>query len=180
MKILRMEDKYVSKAKSTYIYLLGSSNWLLLHEIKNSTFSKVYDYLTTHVKSLDYMIMSINYLYRNMIYTLFPCAKVVISKKEMINFYESVLGIGHKVYEEAAITFHYMSQEEKPHYLENFIYHFYEQEDKYQALRLYEEWQTNIPLNNKNIYKILRTIECFSEEIFNYFDYKDLIGEVAE
>lgn len=183
MKILRIEDKYMNKTKSTYIYLLLNNNWLLLDEIKNSTIKKVWDYFINHIKNLDCVIISLNYIYRNMIYSIYPYAKVIIDRKEIICFYESVLGIGHKAYEEAAITFHSMSKDDnlyRNNSIEQFIYHFYDQEYKKQAINLYEQWQLIIPLNDKKIYKILRTIECFYDEILNYFEYKKIIKEDIE
>lgn len=178
-----MEDKYVNKNKSTYIYLLLSNKWLLLHEIKNSTQSKIYHYFITHIKRVDCIIIGIHYLYRNMIYSLYPCAKIIINKQEIICFYENILGIQTKAYEEAAITsFPTVKEEqlEKSDNIEHFIYYFYEQEYKKQAIKLYENWQLIIPLNDKKIYKILRTIECFYEEILNYFEYKNIIKEATE
>ncbi len=173
-----MEDKYVSKKKSTYIYLLSNHKWLLLHEIKDSTHSKIYHYFITHIKNVDYIVIGLHYLYRSMIYSLYPYAKVIINKQEIIYFYENILGIQRKAYEEAAITSLPTIKEDqldKNSNIEFFIYCFYEQENKIQANKLYEEWQLNIPLNDKKIYKILRTIEGFYKEIFNYFEYKNII-----
>lgn len=125
-------------------------------------------------------IMGFNQPLRNTIYALFPDVKIIISPLSVKNMIGNCLD--NNIYmweleEEIAIGLEENFTLDKKELVYNIIYG---SQTKAEAIESYKEWQSYIPLGIKAYHHIIRKIDFYYDEVFNYFDYKGNISSIGK
>ncbi|MHC1747785.1 MAG: hypothetical protein AB9856_05245 [Cellulosilyticaceae bacterium] len=129
----------------------------------------LYDFFKTLATTIDAAIISFHQPYRNTLYAIFPNIRITIFKSEVISLFDTTLQDEEGWYSEIAASSEDIDDPDSSNQLTNFINYFYACSSRDEALRCYETWQAYIPLNNKKIYRLVRIMEFYNEEILNYF-----------
>lgn len=129
---------------------------------------------------VDIAILDLYRPYIDLFYTLYPEVLVCVSPYTIKRLFEQGrINTEEKTYfiEEVAATIDYpAAKPDESNILEAFITLFYGSKNQDEALALYELWQTYIPLNVPKVYRLVRTIEFYKNEIFNYFELKKALA----
>lgn len=160
---------------NSHIYKLGEQHILdILPNTKQST-------LYTHIEAIgaqyniDMAIIGFHQPLRNTIYSLFPCVDIIIHPQYVIQMIEKQIGCTDcEAYLdwEIAVGLEEGIGLKKSELLSEIMY---TSKTKKEAIERYIEWQIQAPLNIKWYHHIIRTIDFYYDEVFNYFDFKDIV-----
>lgn len=128
-------------------------------------------------------IISFNQPLREIVYSLFPGAMIIINPKDVLDMMNSHLGDvattlkGDKG-EEVAVTL----EEDRLFAFENPItcQSIYSCYTKQEAMFYYRKWQSHVPLGIKSFHHVIRKIDFYYDEVFNYFDFKNFVIKLRE
>lgn len=144
----------------------------ILGEIPKGGSIALYGHLCT-IRSkynIKLVIMDFNQPLRNAIYSIFPSASIMIHPVEVIQMINKHLGsiesidpINNSIEEIAAAI-----EEESPLTI-------YDYSTKAEAIYYYRQWQGDVPLGIESFHNVIRTIDYFHEEIFNYYQLKNIL-----
>lgn len=138
----------------------------------------LYEYLTIIKQEHDIRlaIMDFNHLLRNALYCVFPDVTIIIQPLEVMKMISNYLGCAessHDQEQEIAAGI-----EEKQLIIPTRsclgIYNYH---TKAEAIHYYRQWQGNVPMGIKCFHNVIRTIDYYHEEIFNYFELQNIIQE---
>ncbi len=171
MYLLKQMFNPIEKLDDLWIYEFHSNKWQLTQIIKIRTKKHLSVQLRNIACRLDYAVIEMSQPYRNTFYYLYPDIKIIINKSELVSLFHTTIEERTEVFDEAAAAVEnasiYNRLNRDWHY---FIEEFYKMPSKEEAIKLYELWQTYVPLNNKKISRFIRTMEFYFDEIMNYFD----------
>lgn len=121
-------------------------------------------------------IISFNQPLREIIYSLFPGTMIIINPKDVLDMMNSHLGYGDAVLEgdeneEAAVALEedQLLTFEIPISCQS-MYNCYTRQE---AMFYYTKWQSYVPLGIKPFHHVIRKIDFYYAEVFNYFDFKN-------
>lgn len=141
--------------------------------------------LNEHFKSMkekytiDIAMMGLNHPLRNAVYTVFPKSTIIIEPsdvRKMISYYLEDFKITNSVNQEIAAGL-------EDDLLDGYelgcdcIYNYHTKEE---AIHYYRQWQADVPLGIEAFHHVITTIDYFYEEIFNYFELKDILGRKTD
>lgn len=110
--------------------------------------------------------------YRNVLYSIYPKIRLVIDDERLralfLEVEEEIEGGAYEA-EVAATQVDLEADQEVWLMPSSFITQFYAARCREDALSLYHWWQINIPIKQPGLYRYIRVIEYFDQEIFNYF-----------
>lgn len=132
-----------------------------------------YYFLVNNPLLIDYVIIGLNQPYRNTLYALYPGAKICINPQVIQRVFDEVLGIDYHFYEEVAAAGE-LECNDISMMTQKFIYDFYKQTSKEDARRLYRDWVSEMPLGIPWLYRLIRIMEFYMEEILVYFELKNI------
>lgn len=166
-----IEITTIDSPRETIVYNLTCNR---MHaRIASTRQEDFYYFLVNNPLLIDYVIIGLNQPYRNTLYALYPGAKICIRPHSIQDVFGEVLGIDDQFYEEVAVTgagvcndIFIMTHK--------FIHDFYKQTNKQNALDLYREWVSEMPLGIPWLYRLIRIMEFYMEEILMYFELKDI------
>ena len=157
--------------KQTVVYDLMRNK---LCSILPSTKQEVlYHYLLKYPDSIDYAIIELKQPYRNTLYALFPNIKVSIHRQSVEKLFTHTLGMYSTSYEEVAATQVVECQDEVID-VQQFVKAFYSYHTKEEALAYYHKWVSEVPLGINEVYRLIRIMEFYLDEILAYFELKQL------
>lgn len=165
MKIIEITT--IDSIRQTIVYDLTKHK--LYTRLPSTRQDDFYTFLKTYHLPIDYAIIEFNQPYRNTLYALYPEIKICISKRAVQELFLQTTQIGEELYEEVAVTAEEL-EEDFYLYTHSFIQAFYKQDSKEEAIKLYHEWTSRMPLGVPYLYRLIRIIEFYKEEILNYFD----------
>ncbi|MGL4738843.1 MAG: hypothetical protein ACRCW2_15420 [Cellulosilyticaceae bacterium] len=131
----------------------------------------LYQFLTIHRWEIEEAVIPPVGSYRNALRTLYPRARVLIDPDAL----RAVFGdendyVIFSAYEAEVAATHLCELEEEWFLSPSeFITQFYRAKCLEDARSLYDWWQINIPIQQPKLYRYIRLIEYFDQEIFNYF-----------
>ena len=171
MYLIKQMDNTSEHVDELRIYQMINHNWHFDKRIKVRNCTDLFEQLQTIPFPLDYAIIKLNKLYRNTLYYCFPQIKIIIDKPEVMTCFNRLLHQEKQAYEEVAATIEQgMMEEALKRDIGCFIKGFYARASKAEAIEFYELWQSDMPLNDKKISRLIRTMEFYLDEILNYFD----------
>lgn len=149
----------------------------ILSKLPRASCESLYDHLSAIAQeyTIEIAMMGFNHPLRNAVYIIFPKATVIINPldvEKMISHYLGKEQIISSALEEVAAGI-----EDQP--LENCqvgCQFMYDQKTKKEAMHYYRQWQGDVPLGIKSFYHVIKTIDYYYEEIFNYFEFKDILS----
>lgn len=124
-------------------------------------------------------VMDFSQPLRNTVYALFPEAAITINPEDVMAMMRSYLGydlgLGN-VEEEIAAS---VEREVLAYREAEIIYpDIYSYETKQVAIYNYKQWQSCVPLGIKCFHHVIRTIDFYHQEVFNYFEFKGTIDRI--
>lgn len=119
-------------------------------------------------------IIGFNQPLREIIYALFPGAMIIINPRDVLGMMRAYLGDDDMALEgdeEVAIALEEdpLLAFESPISCQS-IYSCY---TKQEAMFYYRKWQSDVPLGIKSFHHIIRKIDFFYAEVFNYFEFRN-------
>ncbi len=134
-----------------------------------------YEHLSTlgQKYTIEIAVMGFDHHLRNAVYIIFPKARVIINPldvEKMINHYLGTNQAISTALEELAAGI-----DDQPEACERGCQSIYDKKTKKEAIDYYRQWQGDVPLGVKSFYDIIRTIDYYYEEVFNYFEFKDAL-----
>lgn len=164
-----IEITTIDSPKETIIYNLTRNK--LCTRIASTRQEDFYNFLIRKPLDIDYAIIGLNQPYRNTLYALHPHVKICISPHIIQSVFDEVLGIDYCFYEEVAVTGEVEYQDISIS-TQKFIHDFYKQTNKQDALILYRTWVSEMPMGITWLYRLIRIMEFYMEEILIYFELK--------
>lgn len=169
--------------KKVYVYfhdnqLYNLENMSILDTFPNRQQTTLYRHLKALKQNytIKVAIINFNQPLREIIYSLFPEAMVIINPADvlkMMNFYlgdDSITLEGDKDQEIAvALEEDWLLAFKNPISCQN-IYRCY---TKQEAIFYYRRWQSYVPIGIKSFHHVIRKIDFYYTEVFNYFDFKN-------
>lgn len=156
--------------KSQTLTIIDMPSGSLIKTLKIMELGGFYHWLKFYEVPVPYIFVPFNEAYCEIIYILKPKTLLVISKEEVYSFFGFFLGTDVTDFmEEAAATFEVEDKYLGNYDLNHFLARFYDAHSKEEALKIYNEWQEFIPLNDEGLCKILEVLEYYLDEILNYF-----------
>lgn len=166
MQGLKLKQNFESQTLS----IIETTSGSIIKTLRITELGAFYHWLKFYEAPVDYILVPFAEAYCEIIYILKPKALMIISKEELYKFLRCFLGADSIDFmEEAAATFERSDGEKGSCDLGDFLARFYEANSKEEALRIYNQWQELIPLNNEALYRILEVMEYYLDEILNYF-----------
>lgn len=123
----------------------------ILGKLPSGSSEALYKYLYKMAESytIEIAIMGFNHPLRNAVYTVFPKAIIIIDPLDVDQMISHYLG--------AQEIINGATEEVAAH--------------------SYRQWQGEVPLGVKSFHHVIRTIDYYYEEIFNYFKYKEVLSK---
>jgi len=152
----------------------------LLDTFPNKQQKTLYEHLENMKQNyvIQVAIISFNQPLREVIYALFPGVMIIINPRDvlgMMNFYlgydDITLEGGEEEEVAVALEEDWLLAFEIPMSCQN-IYNCY---TKQEAMFYYRKWQSYVPLGIKSFHHIIRKIDFYYVEVFNYFDFKNIL-----
>lgn len=124
-------------------------------------------------------VISFNQPLREILYSLFPQIIIIIDPECVARMMDSYLGynlgIGN-VHEEIAATV-VGGDSSLDQMVQISCQDLYTYKTKKQAMTYYHTWQGYVPLGIKCFHHVIRMIDFYYDEVFNYFDFKSIIDK---
>lgn len=159
--------------KKTVVFGIQGISFCRIFEVLSQR--ELYAFLKTLDITIDAAIISLHQPYRNTLYALFPKICITIFKLEVVGLFDEALQEDELWYSEIAASTETEEDINLSKQLVNFINYFYDCGNKKEATKWYETWQAYIPLNNKKVYRLVRIMEFYNEEILNYFEVEEVL-----
>jgi len=128
--------------------------------------------------SIQVAIINFNQPLREIIYSLFPKAIIIINPRDVLEMMNSYLGDDGITLEESkdeevavALEEDWLLAFKNPISCQS-IYSCY---TKKEAMFYYRKWQSYVPLGVKSFHHVIRKIDFYYVEVFNYFDFKSIL-----
>ncbi len=159
-----------------YIYSLEDLS--ILGELPKRNTMSLYDYfeIMKEEYNIRFAIMGFNHSLRNAIYSVFPNVSIIISPTDVIQMINSFIGCCEpdNVSEEeiaagvgdSTLIIH-----------ETACQGIYYNHTKKEAINYYRQWQGDVPLGTQSFHNVIRTIDFYYEEVFNYFEFKNIFAD---
>ena len=153
------------------VYKKRGTTWFQEDMFEISSAQAFYTHLKSAHLSLEYGIIHLETVYRNILYQLYPHIKIAIDESAMRQYVISILEGTSETYEEIAISLE-NGKDTVAGELLAFINMFYGAKEEREALLHYARWQYERPLNEKKLTRFERVMEFYLVEILNYFELK--------
>ncbi len=149
----------------------------ILGEIPKEDEIDIYKHLDSikEIYNLKLVIMDFNQPLRNGLYSIFPGIIIIIHPRYVIgminNYLNPIEGINDRQGEIAAavdnhqLTIHELGCQDM-----------YTSTSKEGAMNYYRQWQGDVPLGIDSFHNIITKIDYYYEEVFNYFDFKNIFA----
>ncbi|HHX59734.1 MAG TPA: transposase [Epulopiscium sp.] len=153
-----------------------------LVELPNGNARTLYEYLKRIKQeyNVKLAIIGLNNPLRNGIYSVFPNASIIIHPRYVIQMINTYLGCGGSVNKseaEIAAGIETGIEAGKLTIQEIGCQNMYDHQTKQEAIEYYRQWQGDVPLGIQSFYNVIRTIDDYHEEIFNYFEFKNIFNK---
>lgn len=131
----------------------------------------------------DYMIelavINFHQPLRNTIYALFPEVVITINPAEVMVMVASHLGYNHgltNTYEEIAAS----TEDGALASCKMGTNHpdIYNHKTQKEAIDSYKQWQSYVPLGVKGFHHVIRKIDFYHQEVFNYFRVRKIVDQI--
>lgn len=158
-----------------YIYnnkIYNIDDNLLIKDLTELDRTNLYKYFIKFKEKYNYdinlAIIDFNHEVRNALYSVYPDVMIIIHPSNVIKMANKYLDNDQYL---GAV------QEELAAGLEIDSHNIYMFNSKLEATAYYKEWQGYVPLGIQGFHDLILTIDYYYEEIFNYFDFKDIINK---
>ncbi len=148
----------------------------ILSELPKESTKALYEHLSMVQEdyTIEMAVMGLNHPLRNALYTVFPDVMVIINPQDVQAMIEGYLittqSLGEAQGEMAAAMEDHVGAPK-----EIGCQGIYDHATKQEAISYYKQWQGDVPLGVKSFYHIISTMDYYYEEIFNYFDFPNII-----
>ena len=155
----------------------------LLDSLPNKRQKTLYKHLEAIGRNYEIKlaVMDFNQPLRNTVYAVFPEVAITINPADVKAMIMSYLGddLGlMNVQEEIAVSVEgqiLTNREWEISYPD-----IYNHTTKQAAICDYEQWQSYIPLGVKCFHHVIRIIDFYHQEVFNYFEFKNMLGIINQ
>lgn len=160
-------------------YLYNLADMSILDTFPNRQQGTLYKHLEILKKRylIKFAIISFNQPLREIIYSLFPGVMIIINPRDVLDMMNFYLGEGGTPLEgdkdeevAAALEEDRLLAFENPISCQS-IYSCYTKEE---AMFYYRKWQSHVPLGIKPFHHVIRKIDFYYDEVFNYFVFKNI------
>ncbi|NLI89040.1 MAG: transposase [Epulopiscium sp.] len=160
-------DVYIYNNK---VYRLDQNHFI--SDLPDLDKDELYKYFIKFKEEYNYninlAIIGFNHEVRNALYSVYPDIIIIIHPSNVIRMVDKYLE-NDQCFKSA--------QEELAASLEIGYYNIYTFNSRLEAASYYKEWQEYVPLGIQKLNDLILTIDYYYEEIFNYFDFRDIINK---
>lgn len=161
------------------IYYQSGNRWQYETTFQVENPLKFYACMKQFDFDFKYAIIYLETLYRNTLYYLYPNIKIGIHEKAVRRYVSILLDITPEAFEEVAVSVEFDKSCLELELL-CFIDQFYSFKAKGDALFSYAKWQYERPMNERKLTKFIRMMEFYMDEILNYFDLRNIEGQIKK
>ena len=153
----------------------------LLDVLPNRQQNTLYKHLGTIRQNyvIKLAVMDFNQPLRNTVYALFPDVAITINPADVMammrSHLERDLGLVN-VQEEIAASVE--GQFLRAREVEVSYPNIYNHKTKQSALYHYKQWQSYVPLGIKCFHHVIRIIDFYHQEVFNYFEFESIVNQI--
>ncbi len=160
-------------------------NMVLLDQFPNQHQETLYQHLGVMRQTYDIQlaVISFNQPLQEILYHLFPQIVIIINPQSVVEMIHTYLGYSlansydvAQAEVAATVTGDVSLQDQIIPISCQDIYGY---ETKEQAISHYKTWQSYVPLGIKSFHHVIRIVDYYYEEVFNYFEFKSIIDQFS-